>query len=80
MNIENGIIQGAVISVTLFLIAMTDTCKGMKEPTKIIGYADDWIIYTSHNIPRVAEARRKALDKVIRWTNENGQTTTASQD
>jgi hypothetical protein len=67
MNIENGTVQGAVISVTLFLIAMTDICKGMEEPTKMIGYVDDWIIYTSHKLPRVAEARlKKAAD------NENG--------
>jgi hypothetical protein len=37
MNIKNGIVQGAVLSVTLFFIAMTDICKGMKESTKIIG-------------------------------------------
>jgi hypothetical protein len=34
INIENGIIQGAVIIVTLFLIAMTDICKGMKNQQK----------------------------------------------
>jgi hypothetical protein len=73
IRIEHGTVQGAVISVTLFLIAMTDICKGMEEPTKMIGYADDWIIYTSHKLPRVAKARlKKAADKVIKWTNENG--------
>jgi hypothetical protein len=70
INIENGIVQGAVISVTVFLIAMTDIYKGMEAPTKVIGYVDDWIIYTCHKLPRVAEARlKKAADK---WTNENG--------
>jgi hypothetical protein len=65
--------QGAVISVlkTLFLIAMTDICKEMEEQTKMIGYTDDWITYTSHKLPREAEARLKAADKVIQWTNEN---------
>jgi hypothetical protein len=57
MNIENGIVHGAVISVALFLIAMTDICKEMEKPRKMIGYADDWIIYTSHKLPRMAEAR-----------------------
>jgi hypothetical protein len=41
INIENGIVQGAVMSVTFFLIAMTDICKGIEKPTKMIGYADD---------------------------------------
>jgi hypothetical protein len=72
MDIENGIVQGAVIGVTRFLIAMPNICKGMEESTKMIGYGDDWIIYTSHKLPRVAEASlEKAADKVIRWTNEN---------
>jgi hypothetical protein len=52
---------------------MTDICKGMEEPTKMMGYADDWIIYISHKLPRVAEARfKKAADKVIKWSNVNG--------
>jgi hypothetical protein len=45
-------VQRAVMSVGLFLIAMTDICKGMEEPTNMIGYVDDWIIYTSHKLPR----------------------------
>jgi hypothetical protein len=41
-------------------------------PTKMIGYVEDWIIYTSHKLPRVSEARlKKAANKVIKWTNEN---------
>jgi hypothetical protein len=61
------------IGVTLFLIAITDICKGMEDPTKMIGFTDDWIIYTSHKLPRLAEARlKKAVDKVIKWTNKNG--------
>jgi Ulp1 family protease len=68
MNIENGIVQGAVISVTFPLIAMTDICKRTKEPTKMIGYV------TNHKqLQRVAEARlKKAADKVSKWANENG--------
>jgi hypothetical protein len=41
MNIKNGIVHGAVISVALFLIAMTDICKEMEKPRKMIGFADD---------------------------------------
>jgi hypothetical protein len=61
------------MSVTLFLIAITDICKRMEELTKMIGYADDWIIYTSLKQPRVTETRlKKVAGKVIKWTNENG--------
>jgi hypothetical protein len=34
-KMNNGIVQRAVISVTLFLIAMVDICKGMEDPTKM---------------------------------------------
>jgi Ni2+-binding GTPase involved in maturation of urease and hydrogenase len=57
--------------MTLFIIAMTDICKGIKEPTKMIGYADDCIIYTSHKLLRVAEARlKKAADKLMKMDLE----------
>jgi hypothetical protein len=46
MNIENGLVEGAV-SVTLFLVAMAIICKRIEEPTRILGYADDWVIYIS---------------------------------
>jgi folylpolyglutamate synthase/dihydropteroate synthase len=38
----------AVLSVTLFLVAMADITHGIEELIKIIGYADDWIIHTTH--------------------------------
>jgi hypothetical protein len=45
----------------------------MGESTKLIVYADEWIVYTGHKIPRVAEARlKKTAEKVFKWTNENG--------
>jgi hypothetical protein len=37
MSIENG----AVLSVPLFLVAMATICKGIEEPTRIHGYAND---------------------------------------
>jgi hypothetical protein len=46
-NIENGVQQGAVLSVTLFLVAMAKICDKIEEPTKFLGYADDWVLYTS---------------------------------
>jgi hypothetical protein len=33
-GIENGVVQGAVLSVTLFLIAMSEICDGIQEPVK----------------------------------------------
>jgi hypothetical protein len=43
-QIENGVVQGAVLSVTLFLVAMAGITDGSEEPIKIIGYSDDWMV------------------------------------
>jgi hypothetical protein len=40
-NIENGVPQEAVLSVTLFRVVMAKICNKIEEPTKILGYADD---------------------------------------
>jgi hypothetical protein len=39
MSIESEVVQGAVLSV-----AMTTICKVIEEPTRILRYADDWVI------------------------------------
>jgi hypothetical protein len=38
---ENGVIQGAVINVILFLLALADIVSQVQHPVEIIGYADD---------------------------------------
>jgi hypothetical protein len=75
-EIKNEVVQGAVFSVTLFLIAMSDIVKGIMETCTILAYADDWVIVTSSNAPIRAETRIKANSKqaansVTRWTSDN---------
>jgi hypothetical protein len=71
-SIENRVVQGAVLSVTLFLVAMTDIVKNIKEPTQIMGYANDWVVITSNNAPLLAENRlKKATDSISKWAEEN---------
>jgi hypothetical protein len=66
-SIENGVVQGAVLSVTLFLVTMTDIVKDIKEPTQILGYADDWLVITSSKAPLLAKnGLIKATDQVGR--------------
>jgi hypothetical protein len=72
-QIENGVVQGAVLSVTLFLVAMVEITHGIEEPIKIIGYADDWIIHTTHKHERVYVAKlQKAMDKIVKWADNTG--------
>jgi hypothetical protein len=46
-QIENGVVQEAVLSDTLFLIAMAKITYGIEKPIKIIGYAGDWMVHTN---------------------------------
>jgi hypothetical protein len=58
-EIKNGVIQGAVLSVTLFLIA--NMVKRIKETCNtILRYANDWLIVASTNAPIRVETRIEA--------------------
>jgi hypothetical protein len=58
-KINNGVVQETVLSVTLFLIAMADIDKGIKETCTILGYADDWVVVTSSKAPIRTETKLK---------------------
>jgi hypothetical protein len=49
-GIENGVVQGAVISATLFLVALSKMPRMIRPPVKVIGYADDWAIYNKDQL------------------------------
>jgi ribonuclease HI len=71
--IENGVPQGAVLSVTLFLIAIADICRLEEQNCEMIGYADDWYLFTSQKHIKDAEpVLQKALDNIERWTQKTG--------
>jgi Reverse transcriptase (RNA-dependent DNA polymerase) len=75
IEIENGVPQGAVLSVTLFLIAVADICRPSNSNYKMIGYADDWYIYTSQlQIEQAKHILQQALDKIDRWAQRTGFT------
>jgi hypothetical protein len=68
-EIENGVVQGTVLSVTLCLLAMADIVKRIKQTCTILDYADDWVVVTSSNAPIRAEARiKEAANSVSRWS------------
>jgi hypothetical protein len=94
MTIDNGVVQGVVLSVTLFLIAISEMADKTKakeprnerpgprrnqtilsqrldeeemrtRPVEILGYADDWILYTrNHQMLRAQNNVQAALDRV----------------
>ncbi|GAB0094741.1 uncharacterized protein DMENIID0001_100670 [Sergentomyia squamirostris] len=74
-SMDNGVPQGGVLSVTLFLIAINGIFKIFTpdEPCKILVYADDIVIY--NDTADVAEhciQVQSCLNKVGNWSISNG--------
>lgn len=70
---ENGIPQGSVLSVILFLIAINNIFGTIKAPVKIILFADDATIYMADKDPQKIETSlQSALTKLEKWGEQNG--------
>jgi hypothetical protein len=64
-QIENGVIQGTVVRLTLFLVAMADITHGIEDTIKII--------HTTHKHERVSVVKlQKSMDKIVRWADNTG--------
>lgn len=75
---ENGIPQGAVISVTLFLIAMNSIVNKYRKADKnikILIYADDILIIIIGKVKQKLRAKlQKIINKITDWTKNRGFT------
>lgn len=70
---ENGVPQGAVLSVTLFIIVINDIFKSIKAPLKALLYADDLVIYKSGRNPNsTIKIIQKGINSLIEWSNNVG--------
>eukprot|EP00102_Acyrthosiphon_pisum_P021430 XP_016658640.1 PREDICTED: RNA-directed DNA polymerase from mobile element jockey-like [Acyrthosiphon pisum] len=70
---ENGLPQGSVISVTMFLLAINNIFKEIPKPTKHLLFADDCHIYCSgQNIKTTMEILQQALNILQNWSNKTG--------
>jgi hypothetical protein len=50
-----------------------DIAKQVQEPVEIVGYADDWVIYTSDQDMETAQTNiQSALNNLSKWTNRKG--------
>jgi ribonuclease HI len=69
----NGVVQGAVISVNLFLVAINSITRCVEAPVKIVGFADDWTLYLrDHDVKFIQETMQKTLDNLSTWSTQNG--------
>ncbi len=66
--------QGGVLSPTIWnLIVDTILTEFRQGPVKILGYADDILIYTSgQDAHLLGEILQPALNKIVKWGRENG--------
>jgi len=70
---ENGVPQGSVISVTLFLIAINNIFDNLLPPIKYTIFADDCNIFCSGvNIRTTVELIQQALDELLKWSTTTG--------
>lgn len=71
--LENGIPQGSVISVTLFLIAMNTVFERIPANVRIIVYADDITLLVFGKYARAVRHRmQNAVEAVVDWADGVG--------
>lgn len=70
---ENGVPQGSVLSVTLFLIGMESIFKHTPKGTQILVYADDIVVLSYGRFPSLVRRNMQlALDQITSWTKSIG--------
>ena len=69
---EMGVLQGSVLSVTLFNIKINNILKNINSGTNCALYVVDFLIcYRARNMNHIEIQLQICLDKVHKWTTEN---------
>ncbi|CAD6221996.1 GSCOCG00011700001-RA-CDS, partial [Cotesia congregata] len=72
-EIANGVPQGSVLSVTLFLIAINDIVNCIPAPVQGLLYADDLIIYCSGSqVNNICDLLQEVLNNIVQWCSHSG--------
>ena len=73
LTVQNGVPQGEVFSVLLFLLAINDITKCVKFPLTQRLFADDYnISIRSSNPIRAHRLLQETLDTITKWTSSKG--------
>lgn len=68
VEIENGVPQGSVLSVTAFLIAINEITSIIPKPIKILLFADDiTLLCCGKNIETTQSLMQDSLNKIVEW-------------
>ena len=74
-TIQEGILQGSVLSCSCFMIAIDEISSNLHPSIKSTLYVDDFSIYTSGSIPHLIERRlQTAINKLSDWSHRTGLT------
>ncbi|KAG1658849.1 RNA-directed DNA polymerase from mobile element jockey [Nymphon striatum] len=72
-GLEMGVPQGSILSVTLFSLKINDIVNHVKSGTQCFLYVDDLVVaYASKSISTIERHLQLSLNKIEKWTNENG--------
>ena len=70
---ENGVPQGSILSVTLFLIAMQPIFTTCPPDVQVLLYADDVLLVSSgRSTSQVRKQLRAAVHSIVEWTTSVG--------
>lgn len=73
LELENGLPQGSVISVILFLIAINEVSTVIKPPIKLFLFADDiTLLCTGKNLKLTIQLMQRALNQLTSWAKDSG--------
>ena len=73
--LENGVPQGSVLSVSLFLIAINDIFYFITNPVMGLLFADDLTLVCKGKNPHTTQILlQETLDKLQKWTQTSGFT------
>lgn len=72
---ENGVPQGEVLSVILFLMGFNNISKYIDKEIEFLLFADDLVIFTtSANISKTIPTIQRNINNICKFGNENGLT------
>lgn len=77
---ENGIPQGSVLSVTLFLVSVNEITRNASGSVQMVGYADDWYLVKRGNLmSNIQRELQITIDRLSKWADKTGFTFSAAK-
>ena len=72
-ELEEGVPQGSVLSVTCFAVAINSIVNSVSPPVKSSLFVDDLAIYvTSYDAVAACNFLQKSINEISKWADENG--------